>query len=43
MKLESLPSLNIKPDMKILITLDVSGSIMANDNFNKIYRYYLSR
>ena len=43
MKLESLPSLNIKPDMKILIALDVSGSIMANDNFNKIYRYYLSQ
>ncbi len=43
MKLANLPNLNIKPNMKILIALDVSGSIMSNINFNKIYRYYLSQ
>jgi site-specific DNA-adenine methylase len=43
MKLANLPNLNIKPKMKILIALDVSGSIMWNINFNKIYRYYLSQ
>lgn len=43
MKLEDFPSLNVKPETKILIALDISSSVMCDINFQKIYRYYLSQ
>lgn len=43
MKLEDFPALNLKPETKILIALDISSSVMCDIKFQKIYRYYLSQ
>lgn len=43
MRFENFPKIELKENMKIIVGLDLSGSIAYNNDFLKMYRYYLSQ